>query len=53
MAVSKKCAHKLCKCKVSEGGPWGKYCSAHCEEAADTDALEIYCDCKHPECTPA
>jgi hypothetical protein len=43
-----KCAHPTCKCLVSKDGPYGKYCSEHCQEAEDL--LEIRCDCKHPEC---
>ncbi len=48
MADMKKCAHPQCKCTVSEGGSFGKYCSEHCREAADQ--TELMCDCKHPGC---
>ena len=48
MADTKKCAHPACKCSVTDGGPFGNYCSEHCKEAADH--TEIMCDCKHPGC---
>jgi hypothetical protein len=48
MADVKKCAHPQCKCTVTEGGAFGKYCSEHCREAADQ--TELMCDCKHPSC---
>ena len=48
MADVKKCAHPQCKCMVTEGGAFGKYCSEHCREAADQ--TELMCDCKHPSC---
>ena len=44
MADTKKCAHPACKCSVTDGGPFGNYCSEHCKEAADH--TEIMCDCK-------
>jgi hypothetical protein len=48
MADTKKCAHPQCKCTVTDGGAYGKYCSEHCREAADQ--TELMCDCKHPGC---
>ncbi len=45
-----KCAHPACKCVVSKAkdGPYGKYCSEHCKEAADE--IELRCGCQHPSC---
>jgi hypothetical protein len=48
MARVEKCAHPSCKCTVADGGAYGKYCSEHCREAADT--VELTCDCKHAAC---
>ena len=48
MAETNKCAHPACKCLVSKEGPYGKYCSKHCVEAAAV--TELKCDCKHPAC---
>jgi len=42
------CAHPACNCPVPEGE---KYCSAYCEDAADT--VEISCNCEHPGCALA
>jgi hypothetical protein len=50
MATTRKCAHQLCTCTVTGDGPWGKYCSALCQEAEDQDVTELLCDCKHPAC---
>ena len=43
-----KCAHPACHCMVPKGAEFGKYCSEHCREAADS--TEIHCDCKHIGC---
>jgi hypothetical protein len=43
-----KCAHPACKCQITADGRYGKYCSEHCKEAADT--TEIRCECRHPSC---
>jgi len=48
MADVEKCAHPACQCRVAANGTFGKYCSEHCQEAADL--TEVKCDCKHPEC---
>jgi hypothetical protein len=44
---SKKCAHSMCECTVSENE---KYCSSYCKDAQDEKETEIQCDCKHPAC---
>lgn len=41
---SKKCAHTLCSCTVTDD----KYCSQACEDAADVTSLA--CDCAHAGC---
>ena len=41
----KKCAHPACRCAVPNDE---KYCSRHCEDAADITAIS--CDCAHPGC---
>lgn len=41
------CAHPGCKCMVTNGA-YGKYCSEHCQKAADTH--EAHCQCGHPDC---
>lgn len=43
-----KCAHEGCKCNVPDNGQFGKYCSAHCQNAKDL--TELRCDCGHPGC---
>jgi hypothetical protein len=43
-----KCAHDGCNCSVSGDGPFGKFCSQHCEQAGDI--TELKCDCGHPGC---
>lgn len=48
MTDSIKCAHPACKCLVSKGSEYGKYCSEHCKEAADT--IELRCYCQHSTC---
>lgn len=48
-----KCAHDGCHCLIDKNGDYGKYCSEHCEQAADMDATELQCDCKHLACTAA
>ena len=48
MPDTHKCAHPACKCIVTKDGPFGAYCSEHCQEAKDVS--EIRCDCKHPPC---
>ena len=48
MAETATCAHPGCKCQVRPGGPYGKYCSEHCQHAKDI--TELRCDCKHAEC---
>jgi hypothetical protein len=48
MADPTTCAHSPCKCLVPTDGPYGKYCSEHCKEAADE--TELRCDCQHPAC---
>ena len=54
MEENRKCAHKLCKCVISDGeeifGKHNEYCSDHCEEADDQDIVEIECDCGHQVC---
>jgi hypothetical protein len=45
--TTKKCAHELCKCLVTDK----KYCSQFCEDSKNVTALE--CDCKHPACEAA
>ena len=47
MADEKKCAHKGCRCTVSDNE---KYCSAYCHDAQDEHETEIQCDCKHDPC---
>ena len=44
-----KCAHDSCKCTVSGHGPFGKYCSEHCQDNAEL--TELRCDCGHPGCS--
>jgi hypothetical protein len=44
----KDCAHQACRCRVAEDGEYGKYCSAHCEEAGDL--TELHCECGHLSC---
>ena len=51
MAKSEKCKHQSCVCMVQEGGEFGDYCSAHCQEAKDL--TELKCDCGHPGCRVA
>jgi hypothetical protein len=46
-----KCAHPACQCVVSKSRPYGKYCSDHCTESADT--TELRCDCQHLPCRRA
>ena len=48
MAKAEKCAHQSCLCLVSEGGEFGAYCSAHCQDAKDL--TELRCECGHPGC---
>jgi hypothetical protein len=48
MARTEKCAHESCVCLVPEDGEFGKYCSAHCEDAKDI--TELKCDCGHAAC---
>jgi len=48
MSDVEKCAHPACKCSVTAGGPFGKFCSEHCQEAKAL--TELKCDCKHPAC---
>lgn len=43
-----KCAHDVCNCQVQPGGPYGKYCSEHCKDAAKM--TELRCGCPHPGC---
>jgi hypothetical protein len=43
-----KCAHAACICTVPEKGPFGKYCSEHCKEAAKI--TELRCGCQHTGC---
>lgn len=40
-----KCRNAVCTCQAQ---PDGKYCSASCEGKGD--AIELDCDCGHPEC---
>jgi len=47
MADQGKCAHEMCNCAPAGDS---KYCSDHCEEAADQDLVEIRCDCGHDGC---
>jgi hypothetical protein len=46
--MADKCAHPSCKCLVDKNGPFGKYCSAQCENKGEQ--LELVCDCGHPSC---
>ena len=48
MADTNKCAHPVCECLVTHGGPHGKYCSDHCKQAKDK--IELRCDCQHQAC---
>lgn len=48
MADTNKCAHPACQCMVTKGGPYGPYCSEHCQEAKNI--TELRCDCHHPGC---
>lgn len=48
MSPSEKCAHEICVCLVPENGEFGKYCSAHCQDAKDL--TELSCDCGHDGC---
>jgi hypothetical protein len=43
-----KCAHEGCNCQVQPHGPYGKYCSEHCKDAAKM--TELHCGCRHPGC---
>jgi hypothetical protein len=43
-----QCAHPACKCLVPTNGPHGKYCSVHCQKAADVN--DVKCGCGHPGC---
>lgn len=43
-----KCAHPACKCLVPDNSAYGKYCSQHCQTAAQV--TELKCDCGHPGC---
>ncbi len=43
-----KCAHEACNCTVDGKGPYGKYCSEHCQKNAKMTVLR--CDCQHPGC---
>jgi hypothetical protein len=45
MSETKKCAHALCTCLVSDDK---KYCSQMCEDSMGMTSLA--CDCKHPRC---
>jgi hypothetical protein len=47
-----KCAHPQCNCHVPEKGPFGKYCSEHCQLAGDS-VTEVFCECHHPGCKTA
>jgi hypothetical protein len=48
MTPTSKCAHPACLCLVEKRGPYGKYCSEHCKEAAGE--IELRCDCQHTVC---
>ena len=48
MTKVEKCAHQSCVCIVHEGGEFGDYCSAHCQEAKDL--TELRCECGHDAC---
>lgn len=45
MADTKKCAHTLCSCMVTDK----KYCSQMCEDSDGTTSLG--CDCPHAGCS--
>ena len=47
MADDGKCGHEMCQCPIDAES---KYCSDHCQEAADQDLVEIACDCGHSGC---
>lgn len=49
MNEDKKCAHPACKCQAPADGQFGKYCSAHCQNAGD--AASVKCGCGHPGCS--
>jgi hypothetical protein len=51
MSDPNKCAHPACSCIVSKTSTYGKYCSEHCKEAADT--TELRCECQHLPCRQA
>ena len=48
MDTMEKCAHESCVCMVGKDGEFGKYCSAHCQDAKDL--AEIRCECGHAGC---
>jgi hypothetical protein len=48
LSMAEKCAHPACKCTVDKNSPFGKYCSAQCENKSEQ--LELVCDCGHPGC---
>ncbi len=43
------CAHEVCNCPVKADGPFGKFCSQHCQDSKDL--AELKCDCGHPGCS--
>lgn len=42
--ASRKCAHPVCTCQVSEG----RFCSAECE--AMEKVPDVNCTCPHSDC---
>lgn len=47
MADNEKCAHNVCKCTSDKESD---YCSVYCENAEDSDVVEIACGCEHAPC---
>ncbi len=47
MAEQIKCAHQTCACPAMEDSD---YCGSFCENADDSDIVEIGCECGHPGC---
>ena len=44
---TKKCAHSRCSCTAAEDSD---YCTAYCENIAETDINTITCECGHSGC---
>jgi hypothetical protein len=50
MADDGKCEHDGCSCPVADDS---SYCSQQCENADDSDMVEISCGCGHASCGTA